>query len=104
MSMKNEPVLVLVTALIVAGGGLLAAFGVNVTDEQIAALSAFAVAALGLGVWVRSKVAPVAKDGPDKALARMRQERGQVEPLSLLVYVIVFIILIVVLFEVLDRV
>jgi hypothetical protein len=57
----NEPVVALVVALIVAGGGLLAAFGVDVTDAQIAALSTFAVAALGLALYVRSKVTPTAK-------------------------------------------
>jgi uncharacterized membrane protein len=98
--MKNEPVMTLIVALIVAAGGLLAAFGVNVTDEQIAALSAFAVAALGLGVWVRSKVAPTTKG---LTMYRARSDRGQVEPLTLLVYVIVFVILLVVLFKVLDR-
>lgn len=96
--MTNEPVMTLVVALIAAGAGLLAAFGVDVTAEQTAALSAFAVAALGLGVWVRSKVFPVAR-----ARGKLADERGQAEPVTLLIYVIVAVILIVVLFKVLER-
>jgi len=57
--MSNEPVVSLVVGLIATGAALLAAFGVPVTGEQIAALSAFATAAVGVAVYVRSKVSPV---------------------------------------------
>lgn len=99
--MKKEPVMTLVVALIAAAGGLLAAFGVNVTDAQVAALSTFAVAALGLGVWVRSKVRPTAKApaGPQS----LASERGQAEPFTLLIYVIVVVILVLILLKVLDH-
>ncbi len=60
--MSNEPVIALVVALIVAAGGLLVAFGVQVTDAQIGAISAFVVAALTLGFYVRSKVTPTKKE------------------------------------------
>ena len=59
--MSNEPVISMVVALIAAGGALLAAFGVDLTTDQIAAISAFAVAALALAAWVRSQVTPTAK-------------------------------------------
>lgn len=60
--MGTEPVVSMVVALIVAGGALLVAFGVHVTDEQIAAILTFAVAALALAFWVRSKVTPTKKE------------------------------------------
>lgn len=59
--MKNEPVITMVVALIVAAGGVLTAFGVNVTQGQIVALSGLAVASLTLAFFVRSKVTPTAK-------------------------------------------
>lgn len=59
--MSNEPVVSLVVGLIAATGALLAAFGVDLTAEQTAALSGFAVAALGLAVYVRSRVTPTRK-------------------------------------------
>lgn len=93
--MKQEPVVTLVVALIAAAGGLLAAFGVDVTGEQIAALSTFAVAAIGLAVFVRSRVTP-SKSGRSG-------DAGQAEPITLLVYVIVAIILVAILLKVLDR-
>lgn len=93
--MTREPVVSLVVGLIVAACALLVAFGVPVTPEQVTALGGFAVAAIGLAVWVRSKVRPTAKGEAG--------EKGQVEPITLLIYVIVAIILIVVLFKVLDR-
>lgn len=66
--MRQEPVVTLVVALIAAAGGLLAAFGVDVTGEQIAALSTFAVAAIGLAVFVRSRVTPTPKGSGEKGL------------------------------------
>lgn len=98
--MKNEPVMTLVVALIAAGGGLLAAFGVDVTGEQIGAISAFAVAAIGLGVWVRSKVTPTGKQD----VSRLGDERGLTEPLTLLIYVVILIVVVIFLFELLGRV
>ncbi len=59
--MSTEPVVSLILGLIAAGIALLVAFGVDLTTEQIAAITAFATAALGLGVYVRSKVTPTAK-------------------------------------------
>ena len=93
--MTKEPVVTLVVALIAAAGALLAAFGVNVSDAQIAAISAFVVAALTLAFWVRSQVTPTKKVGSG--------ETGQAQPLTLLVYVIVIVILVFVLLEVADR-
>lgn len=63
--MSNEPVVSLVVGMIAAGAAVLAAFGVPVTAEQIAALSGFAAAALGVTFYVRSKVTPTAKAPPD---------------------------------------
>jgi adenine-specific DNA glycosylase len=75
--MSQEPVMTLIVSLIAASGALLAAFGVEVTPEQIAALSTFAVAAIGLGLWVRSRVTPTCKLAPAredvKAAVRKRQ-------------------------------
>lgn len=56
--MSNEPVMSLVIGLVTAACALLIAFGVPLTTEQTAAIVAFAGAAIGLGVWVRSKVTP----------------------------------------------
>ena len=71
--MKNpvvhNPVMSAIVGLLVAGGGLLAAFGVNLTPAQIAALAEFAQAALALGLLVRSQVTPkahLAPPGPPK--------------------------------------
>jgi hypothetical protein len=59
--MKNEPVLTAVIALVAATVGLLVAFGVHVTPEQRSAIEAWVVAAVSVGVYVRSKVTPAAK-------------------------------------------
>lgn len=93
--MTNEPVVSLVLGLIAATAGLLTAFGVDLTPEQIAALGTFAGAALGVAFFVRAKVTPTGKLGG---------ERGQAEPLTLLIYAIVAVILVVLLLKVLDRV
>lgn len=57
-TIKNEPVLAAVTALLVAGGTLLAAFGVHLTGVQIAAVSQFVQTAYVLAYLVRSQVTP----------------------------------------------
>jgi hypothetical protein len=62
--MKNEPVLTAVIALVAATVGLLVAFGVHVTPEQRSAIEAWVTAVIGVGVWVRSKVTPAAKQAP----------------------------------------
>jgi len=59
--MPGEPVVTLVVALIAAAGGLLAAFGVDLSAAQIEALTGFAVAALGLAFYVRARVTPTRK-------------------------------------------
>lgn len=56
--MSNEPVLTAITALVVAAFGVLVAFGVDFTPEQVAASVAFVAAVYGVGVLVRSKVTP----------------------------------------------
>lgn len=62
--MSNEPVVSLVVGLIAAGAAVLAAFGVPITAEQVAALSGFAAAALGVAFYVRAKVTPTKKVKP----------------------------------------
>lgn len=54
----NEPVMTLVISLVGALLALLAAFGVDLSPEQIGAIGGFVVAALGFGLYVRSKVKP----------------------------------------------
>lgn len=66
--MKNEPVLVAVTALVVATIALLVAFGVDVTDEQRGAIIGFVVALYGVAVLIRSRVSPVKKRGDRPAV------------------------------------
>ena len=55
---KTEPVMTLVLAELAAGIGLLAAFGVHLSDAQVFAITEFAQASLAVGLWVRSKVTP----------------------------------------------
>jgi uncharacterized protein (DUF697 family) len=59
--MSNEPVIALVLGLIAAGIALLVAFGINITEAQAGAITAFAAAALALGFYVRAKVTPTVK-------------------------------------------
>lgn len=56
---RNEPVLGLVTAFVVAAIALLVAFGVDLTDGQKLAVVGFVGAAFSLGTYVRSRVSPV---------------------------------------------
>lgn len=56
--MKNEPVLTVVTGLVVASLALLAAFGVDTTDEQKAAIVGFIAALYAAATLIRSKVSP----------------------------------------------
>jgi hypothetical protein len=58
---RNEPVLTGVTALLAAAAGLLVAFGVHLTDVQIAALVEFVQAAYAVALLVRRAVTPTAK-------------------------------------------
>lgn len=58
---NREPVLTALTGLIVASLALLAAFGVEFTAEQIAAITGFVAAAYGVFVlFVRNRVTPLA--------------------------------------------
>jgi hypothetical protein len=57
--MSKEPVMTLVLSLVAAGVAVLVAFGVDVTQAQAAAVGGFAAAAVGLGLFVRSRVSPV---------------------------------------------
>ncbi len=59
--MRNEPVLSGVTALVTAGVGLLALFGLKFTAEETGALVAFVTSAYGIAALVRSKVTPTRK-------------------------------------------
>jgi hypothetical protein len=56
--MKNEPVLTAATGLVTAGVALLAAFGVEFTTEQTAAIGGFVAAVYAVALLVRSKVSP----------------------------------------------
>lgn len=56
--MKSEPVLTAVTGLVAASIALLAAFGVDFTAEQTAAIVGWVVAVYGVALIVRSKVRP----------------------------------------------
>lgn len=59
--MPGEPVVSMVVGLIAAACTLLVVFGVHLSQAQIEALSGFAVAALGLAFYVRSRVTPTRK-------------------------------------------
>jgi uncharacterized membrane protein len=65
---KNEPAVLIgmVTAIIVAGIGLLTAFGINVSQEQAGAITGLvgALMALVLSFITRSKVTPVNPEPP----------------------------------------
>jgi hypothetical protein len=54
----------LVLAELAAGTGLLAAFGVHVTDAQIFAITQFAEVSVAVGLFIRSKVTPSSKIPP----------------------------------------
>jgi hypothetical protein len=56
---QNEPVLTALTVFVAAVFAVLAAFGVDVTDDQVKALIGLTVAAYVLAAVVRSKVTPV---------------------------------------------
>lgn len=58
--LKNEPVVTAVVTLLAAAGGLLAAFGVHLTDVQVAAVAQFVQDALIVAFLVRSQVTPKA--------------------------------------------
>lgn len=57
---KDEPVVTGVVALLAAAGGMLAAFGVHLTDVQIAAVSQFVQDAFLVAFLVRAQVTPKA--------------------------------------------
>jgi uncharacterized membrane protein len=61
---SDEPVLTAITGLIAATAGLLAAFGVNLTDEQLTALLAFIPAVYAVALVVRHFVTPTKKLAP----------------------------------------
>ena len=58
--LTHEPVMSAVAALLVAAGAMLKAFGVDLTDTQIAYAVEFAQAALVVAFLVRSQVTPKA--------------------------------------------
>lgn len=57
--MKDEPVLTIITGFVTATIGLLAAFGLDFTTEQVTAIAAFVAAAYTMAILIRSKVTPV---------------------------------------------
>lgn len=57
---KDEPVVTGVVTLLMAAGGLLAAFGVHLTDVQVSAVTQFVEAAFVVAFLVRSQVTPKA--------------------------------------------
>lgn len=68
--MSTEPVLSIITAVVVASIVLLVAFGVHVTDEQKTAIVAFVVALYGAAALIRSKVTPTARVIPAREVQR----------------------------------
>lgn len=56
-----EPVVAAALALVVALTTILVAFGVHLTDVQVAAITGLAGAILGLAVVVRNAVTPVSR-------------------------------------------
>ncbi len=60
-TLKNEPLLTAITALVAASIVLLVAFGVTVTDEQKIAIAAFVIALYVFVGVVRAKVTPTRK-------------------------------------------
>ena len=56
--LKDEPVITAIVAMILAAGGMLAAFGLHLSDVQIAAVSQFVQDVLIVGFIVRSQVTP----------------------------------------------
>ncbi len=60
----NEPVMTAIGALVGATIAVLVAFGVHVTPVQREALEGWCIAALGLGIAVRSQVTPKRKAQP----------------------------------------
>lgn len=76
----KEPVMTLVLGLVAAGVALLVAFGVGISPEQGAAIAAFVAAALGLGLYVRSKVSPVKP--PEPAYVESSEPREAVKRAS----------------------
>jgi cobalamin synthase len=82
---------------------------------QVTALAALATAWLQAGEWSttlsvmavgiasQAVIAYLVPNTETQLREQLRDQRGNTEPLMLLVYVIVFVILIVVLFAVIDR-
>lgn len=56
----HEPVVTAILVLLTTAAGLLVAFGVHLTDAQIAASASFVQAALTVAFLVRSQVTPKA--------------------------------------------
>jgi hypothetical protein len=57
-AIRNNPVVVGILTLIAATVTTLAAFGVELTDEQVNALRTLAEAAVVLAFYIRSRVTP----------------------------------------------
>lgn len=60
--MRNEPVLTIITGLVGATIALLAAFGLDFTAEQTAAIVGWVAAVYAAAVLMRSKVRPTGRD------------------------------------------
>lgn len=72
---KNDPVVTAVVVLLAAAGALLAAFGVHLTDIQVAAVVQFVQDALALAFLVRSQVTPKARQASLTRPVVIKQEQ-----------------------------
>lgn len=73
--MKSEPVLTVITAFVAATLGLLAAFGLDFTAEQTAAIVGWVAAAYGVALLIRSRVSPVRSRAEVKAAVLESSQR-----------------------------
>jgi hypothetical protein len=69
---KGEPVLTVITALVVATVALLAAFGLDFTQAQTAAIVGWVAAVYGAAVLIRSRVSPVRRP----RVAKLESRKG----------------------------
>lgn len=73
--MKGEPVLTAITGLVAASIALLAAFGVEFTTDQVAAILGWVVAVYGVALIVRARVDPVSRRRGRAAVVESKNRR-----------------------------
>lgn len=71
--MRSEPVLTVISGLVMASLALLAAFGLDFTTEQIGAIGTFVAALYAAALLIRAKVSPVSDRETVKA--RVKKSR-----------------------------